>query len=283
MIRQTSSRLYQTPKTIVMLISFSLILIVGVFDYLTGYELSFATFYFIPVGVAAWFAGRDVGIGASLVSPVVWQVTNNLAGQVFSSPLIYVWNTGIRIVALSILAILIHKLRVALEHERTLSRTDSLTGAMNRRAFYEAFAKELLRAQRYERSLTIAYIDLDNFKAVNDRFGHSAGDTLLRTVIATIESAIRGTDTVARLGGDEFALLLPDTDSTGAKKVLTQIHDHLQQEMDRHGWPVTFSVGAITCLAPSTPIEAILGDVDRVMYRIKKTGKNAVRLESHPC
>jgi diguanylate cyclase (GGDEF)-like protein len=255
------------------LLSVALVLVISVLDYLTGYEMSFAIFYFIPVGLAAWYGGRNTGLAMALASAVVWQITNKLAGEVLSSPLLYTWNTAVRLVAFSIVAILLHKLRAALERERKLSRIDPLTGVMNRRAFYEGFERELLRAQRYEHPLTIAYIDLDDFKALNDRFGHSTGDTLLRIVAGTIRNSIRDTDMVARLGGDEFAILFPDTDSTGGQKALTKISEHLQRAMDRLGWSVTFSIGAITCPVPSKTIEVILRDVDRVMYSIKKTGK----------
>ncbi len=259
-----------------------MVLVISVLDYSTGYEMSFTVFYYLPVGFAAWFIGRNAGIGLSLVSAVSWQATNKLAGEVLSSPLIYVWNTGVRIVAFSILAILLHELRVALAHEQNLSRTDSLTGIMNRRAFYEVLAKELLRARRYEHPLAIAYIDLDNFKAINDQFGHSTGDSLLRTVADTLERALRDVDTLARLGGDEFAILLPNTDSMGAKKALAKIRGRLQQAMDRAGWPVTFSIGAVACPATSTTEDA-LQKVDEVMYNVKKTGKNAVQVAPYWC
>lgn len=283
MLRQIDNSLCRTPKLILALISLALVLVLSVLDYLTGYEMSFAIFYLIPVGLAAWYVGLNTGLAMGLVSAVVWQITNKLAGEVLSSPLLYAWNTAVRIVAFSMVAILLHKLRVALERERKLSRTDTLTGVMNRRAFYEEFERELLRAQRYEHLLTIAYIDLDDFKALNDRFGHSVGDTLLRTVADTIGRSIRDTDMVARLGGDEFAILLPDTDSAGAQKALTKIRENLQRAMERPSWSVTFSVGAITCSARSATMEAILRDVDRVMYSIKKTGKNAVRVDTHAC
>ena len=283
MLRLIDNSLCRTPKPILALISLALVLVLSVLDYLTGYEMSFAIFYLIPVGLAAWYVGRNTGLAMALVSAVVWQITNKLAGEVLSSPLLYAWNTAVRIVAFSMVAILLHKLRVALERERKLSRTDTLTGVMNRRAFYEEFERELLRAQPYEHLLTIAYIDLDDFKALNDRFGHSVGDTLLRTVADTIGRSIRDADMVARLGGDEFAILLPDTDSARAQKALTKICENLQRAMERPSWSVTFSVGAITCSARSATMEAILRDVDRVMYSIKKTGKNAVRVDTHAC
>jgi diguanylate cyclase (GGDEF)-like protein len=283
LLRQIDNSLSRTPKPILALIGLALVIALSLLDYLTGYEMSFAIFYLIPVGLAAWYVGRNTSLAMALASAVAWQITNKLAGEVLSSPLLYTWNTAVRLVAFSIVAILLHKLRVALERERKLSRIDPLTLVMNRRAFYEEFERELLRAQRYKHPLTIAYIDLDDFKALNDRFGHSAGDTLLRTVADTIGRTIRDTDMVARLGGDEFAILFPDTDSTGAQKALTKISERLQRAMDRAGWSVTFSVGAITCPVPSTTIEAILRDVDRAMYSIKKTGKNAVRLDTHTC
>jgi diguanylate cyclase (GGDEF)-like protein len=284
LISRISNSFCHIPKAIRALISFALVLFIGTLDYWTGYQMSFALFYLVPVGFAAWFIGRDSGIGISLASAVVWQISNKLAGEALSSPLIYLWNTGTRLVVFSIFAILLHKLQVALEHERNLARTDSLTGAMNRRAFYEAFAKELLRVQRCEQPLTLAYIDVDDFKAMNDLFGHSTGDTVLRSVAATLQGGTRGIDVVARLGGDEFAILFPNTDSMGAKKALTRIRDHLQQAMGRADWPVTFSIGAVTCLGPPpTTIEDVLQEVDRVMYRIKQTGKDALQVDTYTC
>ena len=281
--RRISNLLSRTPRPILAFSSLALVLLVGVLDYSTGYEMSFAIFYLVPVSLAAWYIGRNAALGIALVSALVWQSTNKLAGEALSSPLLYAWNTAVRVVAFSIIVVLLHELRIALNHERNLARTDPLTGVMNRRAFYEEFAREIRRAQRYEHPLTIAYIDLDDFKAMNDRLGHSTGDTLLRTVARTIGRAIRDTDVVARLGGDEFAILFPDTDATGAEKALAKIREQLQQAMDRSTWQVTFSIGAITCLTPSTTIDAILRDVDRVMYSVKRKGKNAVQLDTHTC
>jgi diguanylate cyclase (GGDEF)-like protein len=220
---------------ILVLNSLALVLLIGVLDYWTGHEMSFAIFYLVPVSFAAWFVGRYAGLTVSLVSGAVWEVSNVLAGQTFSSPLFYAWNTTSRIVVFSLMAILLCKLHAALEHERKLSRIDPLTGVLNRRAFQEEFARELRRAQRYELPLTLAFIDLDDFKAMNDQFGHSAGDALLCTVAATIDRVIRDTDIAARLGGDEFAILFTNTDSVGAPKGLTKVHTYLQRVAMRMG------------------------------------------------
>jgi diguanylate cyclase (GGDEF)-like protein len=282
LLGQIGNSLSRTPRSILTFTSVALVLLVAVLDYSTGYEMSFAIFYLVPVSLAAWYIGRNAGLGMALVSAAVWQIANKLAGEVLSNPLLYAWNMAVRVVVYSIVVVLLHDLRVALTHERRLARTDPLTGIMNRRAFHEELAREILRVRRHEYPLTIAYIDLDDFKAMNDRFGHSTGDTLLRTVAGTIDRVIRDTDVVARIGGDEFAILFPDTDTAGAEKVLVEIQEHLRQALDRPSWKVTFSIGAITCWAPST-IEAVLRDVDRVMYSVKRTGKNAVRLDNHTC
>ena len=104
-------------------------------------------------------------------------------------------------------------LQQALEREKDEARLDFLTQIANRRAFYEAAATEVIRARRYHRPLTLVYIDLDNFKVVNDTFGHKTGDGLLVEVAATLRINIRGSDPVARLGGDEFVILLAETGS----------------------------------------------------------------------
>jgi diguanylate cyclase (GGDEF)-like protein len=114
------------------------------------------------------------------------------------------------------------ELRSAMEREKEAARTDSLTGAMNSRAFGELATAELHRARRYERPFTIAYVDIDDFKAVNDRFGHSSGDTLLRLVAETMKHNSRAVDVIARVGGDEFVILFPET-GPGPAHVVTQI------------------------------------------------------------
>lgn len=279
MLSQISNWLSKAPKTILIFISLALVLLIGVLDYWTGYEMSLALFYLVPVSFAAWYVGRCAGIAVSLISGAVWEVSNDLAGQTFSSPLFYAWNMTSRIVVFSLTAILLCKLHAVLEHERELSRTDPLTGVMNRRAFQEEFARELHRAQRYELPLTLAFIDLDNFKAMNDQFGHSAGDTVLCTVAGTIDRVIRDTDIAARLGGDEFGIVLTNTGSVGAKKALTKIHTHLHQAMEQLGWAMTFSIGAVACppLCSAT-VEELFGEADEIMYSVKKTGKDAIQV-----
>jgi diguanylate cyclase (GGDEF)-like protein len=168
------------------------------------------------------------------------------------------------------------RLKSLLAKEQELARVDPLTAVPNRRAFYEALDKERVRSLRYRRPLTIAYVDLDNFKKVNDSLGHAVGDELLVQVAAGLRSNLRASDYVGRLGGDEFAVLLPETDATGAKLVLDKLRLRLLEEMKAHSWQVTFSIGGATFLDPPDSLDVIVRMADETMYAIKAHGKDNV-------
>jgi len=168
------------------------------------------------------------------------------------------------------------RLKSLLAREHELARIDPLTTVPNRRAFYEALDKERARSLRYRRPLTIAYVDLDNFKKVNDALGHAVGDELLVQVAAGLRTNLRASDYVGRLGGDEFAILLPETDATAANVVLCKLRLRLLEEMKAHSWQVTFSIGAATFLDPPDSLDVIIRMADETMYAIKAHGKDNV-------
>jgi diguanylate cyclase (GGDEF)-like protein len=125
--------------------------------------------------------------------------------------------------------------------------------------------------------MTLAYIDLDGFKKVNDQLGHNVGDEVLRIAAKTLRAGVRRPDTVARLGGDEFALLLPQTDVAGAQTFLPRLREELLAAMRRNGWPVTFSIGALTCPTAPASLAEVVSEADELMYDVKRAGKNAIR------
>jgi diguanylate cyclase (GGDEF)-like protein/PAS domain S-box-containing protein len=168
------------------------------------------------------------------------------------------------------------KLRESLERERSAARIDFLTGILNRRGFFEIATSESQRSRRYKRPLSLVYVDLDNFKGVNDTMGHDAGDELLIRVAAIIHSEVRGTDSVGRLGGDEFAVLLPETDQEHGRVVVQKVQKQLMEVMQERKWPVTFSIGLISFQVPPESIEEMVREADRVMYSVKLKGKNSV-------
>jgi diguanylate cyclase (GGDEF)-like protein/PAS domain S-box-containing protein len=168
------------------------------------------------------------------------------------------------------------KLREALENEKNLARLDFLTQIPNRRAFAEVLQSEAARSRRYKRPLTLAYIDLDNFKQINDHLGHETGDELLSLIAQTILANIRSTDTVARLGGDEFALLLPETEKDAAYGVVTKLRRILLETVEARQWPVTLSIGVATFVKPVDSVAMLVKVADDLMYSAKGQGKNCI-------
>lgn len=145
--------------------------------------------------------------------------------------------------------------------------------------FLELLSWEVERFRRHQRPLTLAYLDVDNFKTVNDSYGHSVGDQLLRSLSHTLKTNIRSVDIVARLGGDEFALLLPETDYRSAQVVVTRLQDKLLAAMAVKSFPVGFSIGVVTFLSLPESIDEMIELVDHLMYDVKNSGKNRLKHE----
>lgn len=158
--------------------------------------------------------------------------------------------------------------------ERQLARTDSLTGLYARRAFEERLRHDLALGKRRRSAISLAYLDLDDFKAVNDTHGHAEGDQALQTVGRILRTAVREADTAARLGGDEFAVLLPDTDRLGAEQLMTKLEHDLGKALE--AWQITCSIGVTTFVEPAVSATAAVAAADMLMYEVKRQGKNAV-------
>jgi len=248
---------------------------VGFLDYLTGPELSFSLFYLFPIAILSWETNSQAGIGISFISACIWFAIDVLSGAHYSSPVIYFWNTMIRF-GFFLLVVLLIKVAKALEFEKRIARTDYLTGAINSRFFNELLQMEIDRSSRYQHSLTIAFIDVDNFKSINDQFGHSVGDKVLETVASAMQQHLRKTDVVARVGGDEFAILLPEADMDVAQIVISKMQNGLLNEMQVNHLPVTFSIGVMTFNIPTNSADEMLNMADKLMYSVKNHGKNNV-------
>lgn len=246
------------------------ILILGIIDYATGAELAFSIFYLFPVGFAAWFLGWEAGVALSILSALAWYIADTLVRTIpYENPFIPAWNTGVRLMTFFIVTALINVLHTTLEREAINARIDPLTGAPNTRAFYEAAEVQISLLKRYQRPFSILYLDIDNFKELNDARGHSAGDSALKVVTLTLKQNLRAGDTVARLGGDEFAILLSDADARAAEIVSTRIQSAL-----RYNLTLTCSIGALTCVAPPPSVDELIRKVDHLMYEAKRGGKD---------
>lgn len=251
-----------------------LLLLVGWLDIITG-DYSLIIFYLIPASLAAWFVGRRCGMWFCLLAMVARIVADeSSASTIFTHSVLHYWNVLVEFLFLLIMSLLFSALKKKLENEKELARRDPLTNTLNRRSFFDLGEHEINRSQRYHLPLTVAYIDLDNFKLVNDRLGHKTGDELLLTVVATIRANMRSSDILARFGGDEFVVMLPDTPGDAALKFLNKMHDSLDQAMARRNWPVGFSIGAATYSHAPKTIEEVIRYTDELMYSVKHSGKN---------
>lgn len=253
-----------------------ILLFLGWLDIATG-DYSLIVFYLIPVSLAAWFVSKRCGLLFCLLTVVVRGFADKESSSLISShSVMHYWNEFIELLFLVIMCLLFSALKKNLENEKELARRDPLTDTLNRRSFFDLAEHEINRSRRYSLPLTVAYIDLDNFKGVNDQLGHQAGDALLISVVSTIRSNIRSSDILARIGGDEFVILLPDTPGDAALKFLTKLHDNLDQAMSRSGWPVSFSIGAATYRTVPSTVDEVIRHADELMYSVKHGGKNGL-------
>jgi diguanylate cyclase (GGDEF)-like protein len=174
----------------------------------------------------------------------------------------------------------INRLRKQTEALAQLAHTDALTGLANRRFLIEQLEREFARAKRYRRPLTLLYLDLDGFKAINDQFGHLFGDEILRNIALSMRAVLRSTDSLARIGGDEFAVLLPETTIKGAvgvasklSRALTAFRSNLSQAIP----DLTFSAGVAQMRFEDDSIDDLLVRADTVQYQAKAAGHGQIR------
>ena len=256
-----------------------LVLVVGSMDYATGYELSFWIFYLVPIAIASWYINRRFAVLVSIFSAITWLALDQASGSQYSKTFIPFWNAGVRLMFFLTTTFLINTLRNALDLQKHLAQIDGLTCLANSRTFKQRF--RLLRdlAARHHHSFALGYLDIDNFKNVNDILGHSVGDQVLREVAATLKKWARDSDVLARLGGDEFAILLPETNRAGASTFFSKLHSHLQEIAATKGWPIGFSIGVVVFNQIPSSVDEAIHLADQVMYEVKNSGKNAIRIE----
>jgi diguanylate cyclase (GGDEF)-like protein len=270
------------PRAVWILIGCLMVGFVGVTDYITGWELSFSIFYLVPVTVVTLAGGLVYGAVISAVAAFVWLAADILSGHSYSHPIIPYWNGVVRLGFFVLHAYLLSNLTAIVRREKKNALTDPLTGAANWRLFRRVAEREMEAARRGKKPITLAYVDVDNFKTINDTLGHDAGDSVLRKAVESILAHTRPSDTLGRLGGDEFALLLPDGRFEDIGPVLRRIRDGLSAEMKQNGWQVTFSIGAVTFNAVPVSAEAMVKSADALMYSVKQTGKDNLAHSTWP-
>jgi len=268
-------RLYKLPERTILIFGFFMVALLGVIDYFSGYEMSFAIFYLLPVMFIGWFSERRYAIAVSILSGVVWYIADILSGHLYSHPILPAWNAIMRLGFFLLIVFSLSEIKRLLVSEQTFARIDFLTGISNARHFMENAKKEIERSVRFSHPFTLAYVDIDNFKKVNDSLGHAEGDKLLQIVAQTIKDHIRSVDMVSRLGGDEFAILLLETNEKDANSTMVKIQTKLLEVVKQHNWPVSFSIGAVTSHEKCN-LDDLIKEADNLMYIVKDRGKNSI-------
>jgi len=254
---------------------------IGAADYYVDVAASMAIFYLVPVAVATAILGFPAGIGMAVLAAA----TNFLGDWVLFSRYPSVsnwtaaWNSCSRLGMYLIVASLITVVRHQLNRERRLARIDPNTGAANTRSLYERLEIELESARRGGWPVTVVYLDLDNFKLVNDRHGHAAGNSLLGEVARVAREVLRSTDVVARIGGDEFVLVILGVDAAVARSMVERVIARLKEASAACGAPVTFSAGLLTTGPTILSVEELIQRADALMYQAKNGGKDRIVTE----
>ncbi len=253
-------------------------MLIGAIRFLTGPEFALSLFYLFPITLAAWKMGLKAGLLVSLCATFTWLLADVAMIDAFSQAFVPYVNESFRLIVFIIITKVICELKRALDIQKTLALTDPLTGMHNRRSFFESARIELCKAKRYGQSLSLLSIDLDNFKTVNDEYGHPVGDKLLACVARTLKSNIRVIDIAARFGGDEFCILFPQIGPHAASRIADKLNSMLLKVMIQNHWPVTFSIGLVAyhIVPESQTIHDIVGIADTLMYDAKKGGKNMI-------
>lgn len=245
---------------------------------LAGPDVGFDFLCLWPIGVVTWIAGFPAGFALALAS-----ATTSLAAGLLARPGVAagvkLWNFAVDLGVYLSQAGLLAVLQARMEREGRLARTDEVTHIANRRAFEEAADRELERARRQGRPVTLAYLDVDDFKRLNDRHGHAAGDEVLEKVGEALSRGTRRLDTAARLGGDEFGLILPDTSEAAARALLERLRASVGAASSGRAGPVTLSIGAVTFEAVPGSVSEMVARADAAMYAAKRAGKGWIRIE----
>jgi diguanylate cyclase (GGDEF)-like protein len=267
----------------VIMISSAMVLIIGLIDYQTSLDISLSLIYLLPIILLAWDTRKKATVFLSFFSVLVSLVSDVMAGRSYSdyNLAVELWNSISKLFFYFIVSYAFIALKEAFNKEKNLARTDSLTGIANQRYFFEIARIEVYQARRYKRHISIAYIDVDNFKHVNDTYGHAEGNNLVILIASTMKKNIRTSDRVARLGGDEFAVLLPETDEKQARAVIEKLQKALMEVMRQEKWPITFSIGVVTYFSPKVTIVDMIKKADKLMYTVKNSGKNKVKFKNY--
>lgn len=251
-----------------------IVAVVIVVHLLTKTTIELYLFFLLPIVVHTVTCGLHYGLIAALVLTVVKNYLDMLNRGLFDYSIVADFCLTFYLFVGT--SYVIYILVEALRRESESARVDYLTGLFNRKFFYEQAEIEIARIKRYDGNFNIILIDCDNFKSINDTYGHNVGDKVLRLIGQTIKANVRHVDLPARIGGDEFVIMFPGISKIDVHKVANKLNINLLQAMKDHDYPVTFSAGVLSCSGEMfysgefSDLECVMKKVDTLMYSVKK-------------
>lgn len=257
---------------VVFIASIAAMTMLFVLDQITPHDVRLYLLYSFPLAAIALHCERASAIAAGLVLSIVFQLATFFIDAVPSLPL-----TTDALVAISSAVLTIALARATRENHLAavnLATTDWLTGLHNRRSFESIADLEIRRQKRYGGVFSLAVIDLDSFKHLNDSKGHHVGDSALQILADVLRDHTRQTDTIARLGGDEFAILMPSTGEPECSSLCQQLCVTIAGRMTAVGFATTASIGCSAFQRAPESVSHALKEVDKAMYAAKSGGKN---------
>ncbi len=275
------SCLRSVPDWLQVLLALAAVAGLTLFKLTIGQSVSVIDFLFVPIVAVGWFARRRwlgyMVAGVAAVDTAFVAMTAETHASLAAATAAALLRFGLYLVVLGLLGMM----RRERAGNRRAAATDRLTGAANARAFEETAWLEVERARRYGGPISVAYLDIDDFKGINDALGHGEGDHVLAQTGHVLRSTLRATDTAARIGGDEFAVLMPETDAAGAAALMERVRGELDRLTLRDGRRVSFSIGLVTFERPPASVGELTAAADAVMYRAKRAGKGRMERSSH--
>jgi len=265
---------FALPRKWALIAGFCMLVAAAALDYWTSYEWSLGSLYLVAILTVSWNCGLGWGLAFAAVSSAIQVILGIAQGTPYLKAIYFYQAQGNVLLEYAVAVVLTSQLRRLFERERHTARIDHLTGVKNRQGFHEVLESEVSRHLRNGSSFCLAYIDCDDFKGVNDRFGHSEGDRLLEAVGHVTAASVRRSDTVGRIGGDEFAVIFPETSQSEMLAIEIKLRDALDTiTRPRPWWSVTFSMGFATFRTMPASADAAMAFVDQLMYRAKRSGK----------
>jgi diguanylate cyclase (GGDEF)-like protein len=260
----------------VLLVSLILIGAVDYLDYVTGPEVKLSVLFLGPVYFVTWNLGFRFGVFLSFLSALGVFIDPFFFPSYFPKTSLILWDFIVVLIFFTAFCFVLSRLKDELVHEREQARTDGLTGLLNGGAFIENIERERMRAIRSGRPYALCYMDLDNFKEVNDTQGHQAGSELLKMMAVVLRENMRKSDMVARIGGDEFVAFFPETSPKAAEAICLKLHGILVRFFRKQGLKVTLSIGLVTYRKTTHSVQESLHYADQLMYKAKRAGKNRI-------